>query len=471
MKVLLIHPPTDHMITTNVPKSVDQQTGAYPPLGLLYVAAGAKKWTDAEVSLLDAPALNLDQQAIGSHVAEFGPDIVGIQAMTFTVVDAALTARTVKSVSPDAHVCLGGPHANLYPAETLSIPEVDSLVLGEGEKPFAELINALQDGADPGDVPGVAVRGDGGAIAGMARPLLEDLDELPHPARELIDTSLYWSVLAKERPITTMMTSRGCPMKCVFCDRPHLGKTFRCRGATSVVDEMEHCVNAGIRELFLYDDTFSIRRSRVFEVCEQIKRRRLKVRWDVRVRADTLDDDVVAAMKGAGVTRMHIGVESGSPRILEVIRKGITVEKAHLAFELCQKHGVTSLGYFMLGNPTETREDIDMTLDFLRTCQAHHAHIAITTPFPGTELYRMGLEQGVYDRDYWREFAACPDESFRPPPWTENFTVEELEAMRRDAYRAFYTRPRRLIKHLLAVRSFKELWAKARLGMNVLFAK
>jgi len=471
MKVLLIRPPHHHMITTNVPKAVDTETGMYPPLGLLYVAAGLKAWTDAEVELLDTPALGLDQDGIGQHIARACPDVVGIQTMTFTLIDAIQTARTAKTAYPTAHVTLGGPHVNLYPEATLSIEGVDSLVLGEGERAFAEMVNSLAGGADIADTEGVAVMRDGKPSTTKARPLEADLDSLPQPARDLLDSSLYWSVLAKRNPITTAMTSRGCPMKCIFCDRPHLGKTFRCRSARSVVDEMEDCVNRGIRELFFYDDTFTIRRQRIFDIRDEIKRRRLDVQWDIRARADTLDAEVAGAMKEAGVTRIHIGVESGSPRVLKIMKKGITIEQAHNAFELCRRFGITSLSYFMLGNPTETQQDIDMTMQFIRKCCADYAHISITTPFPGTELYRMGLAQGLFERDYWRDFAANPDEQFQPPAWTENFTQEQLEEMRRQAYRVFYSRPGRIIRQVLAVRSFRELWTKARVGTRLLFSK
>jgi len=303
------------------------------------------------------------------------------------------------------------------------------------------------------------------------RPLESNLDSLPQPARNLIDNSRYWSVLAKRRPITTAMTSRGCPMKCIFCDRPHLGKTFRSRSARSVVDEMQDCASRGIREIFLYDDTFTIGRRRIFEIRDEIKRRSLELHWDVRARADTLDDEVVKAMKEAGVTRIHIGVESGSPRILRIMKKGITTEQAHNAFELCRRFRITSLAYFMLGNPTETSNDIDMTMQFIRRCAADYAHISITTPFPGTELYCMGLAQGLFKHDHWRRFAANPDEHFEPPAWTENFTQQQLEDIRRQAYKAFYGRPARLFRQLIAVRSAKELWTKTRLGARLLFPK
>ncbi|MHC4259291.1 MAG: B12-binding domain-containing radical SAM protein [Planctomycetota bacterium] len=471
MKAVLIRPPHHHMITTNVPKFVDTETGMYPPLGLLYVAAGLQAWTDAKVELLDAPALAVDQKGIAERIARVKPEVVGIQAMTFTLIDAIQTVRTVKSASPGAHVCLGGPHVNLYPQETLSIEGVDSLVLGEGERAFAEMVNALATGDDPADVPGVAVMRNGKLSTTEARALESNLDSLPQPARNLIDSSLYWSVMAKRSPITTAMTSRGCPMKCIFCDRPHLGKTFRYRSAHSVVDEMEDCLNRGIRELFLYDDTFTLKRQRIFEIRDEIKRRCLHLQWDVRARADTLDAEVVAAMKEAGVARIHIGVESGSPRILKIIKKAITVEQARNAFELCRRFGITSLSYFMLGNPTETSQDIDMTMQFIRQCRADYAHISITTPFPGTQLYRMGLAQGLFERDYWREFAANPNQHFQPPVWTENFTQQQLENIRQQAYRAFYGRPSRLIRQLLSVRSIKELWTKSRLGARLLLSK
>jgi radical SAM superfamily enzyme YgiQ (UPF0313 family) len=471
MKVLLIRPPHHHMITTNVPESVDTETGMYPPLGLLYVAAGLKAWTDTEVELLDAPALHLDQKGIGERAAEAKADVVGIQAMTFTLVDAIATVRTIKSACPNAHISLGGPHVNLYPEETLSIEGVDSLVLGEGERPFADMINTMAGGGEIANVAGVSVMRNGKISTTLARPLEPNLDDLPQPDRDLIDNPLYWSILAKRRPITTAMTSRGCPMKCIFCDRPHLGKTFRYRSALSVVDEMEDCTKHGIHEIFLYDDTFTIKRERIFEIRNEIKRRGLDVQWDVRARANTLDAEVLKAMKESGVARIHIGVESGSSRILKIMKKGITTEQAHNAFNLCRKFGITSLSYFMLGNPTETREDIEMTMQFIRKCRADYAHIAITTPFPGTELYRMGLAQGIFERDYWRDFAANPDERFKPPAWLENFTQEELEDMRQEAYRAFYGRPGRLVRQLFAVRSFKELWAKARVGARLLFPK
>jgi len=471
MKVLLIRVPHRHMVTSGLPRSVENATGMYPPLGLLHLASAARAWAGAEVSLLDAHALDLDQDGIAAHVAAAAPDVVGIQVLTFNLVDAVLTARTVRRVRPTAHVCVGGPHAYLYPAETLAIEGVDSLVVGEAERTFAALLNALDNGGDPADVPGVAVRRNADVIGVEAPPLEQDLDALPPPARDLLDTARYWSILADRNPASTLISTRGCPMRCIYCDRPHLGKHYRAHGAAYVADDMEACVAGGARELFFYDDTFSLNRKRVLDICDEIIRRGIRIPWDVRTRADVIDADMLAAMKGAGVARVQIGVESGSRRVLQAMRKGITPEQAHDALAMCRRHRITSLAYFMLGNPGETEADVDETMRFIRTCAADHAHIGITLPYPGTDLYRLGLERGLYDHDYWRAFAAEPDEHFHPPSWTETFSQEALEAMRRRAYRLFYGRPRRIVRELLAVRTFRQGWRKATVGLGLLFSR
>ena len=210
MKVILIRPPHHHMIRTNVPKSVEEETGMYPPLGLLYVAAGVQKWTNAEVELLDAPARGFGQKEIAEYISENKFDVAGVQTMTFNLVDAIKTVRTVKSTHKDIHITLGGPHVNLYPEETLSIEGADSLVLGEGERTFAEMINALEKDSDIADVSGVAVMRDGNVVMGQKRLLEEDLDDLPQPARNLIDNSQYWSVLAKSpfKSISSLASTR-----------------------------------------------------------------------------------------------------------------------------------------------------------------------------------------------------------------------------------------------------------------------
>jgi len=474
VKVLLIYPPKFREITTNVPAVVEEGSGCYPPLGLLSIAAVLRAGGGGHtVEVLDTQALGLDYAQIEAEVRRRAPDVVGIQVMTFTLLDAMETARAAKRARPGVHLTMGGPHAHLYPAETVAQPEVDTVVVGEGEYVFRDLVAALAEGRGPQEIEGVVwKRDDGTPVVSPARPHIKDLDELPFPARDLVPTEKYYSSLARSRPVTTMISSRGCPHRCVFCDRPHLGKTYRARSPERMVEEMAECVERfGVREIFFYDDTFAIERQRMLAVCDAILERGLKVAWDIRARVDTMDEEVLRRLRAAGCARIHYGVEAGTPEILKVLRKGITLERALEVFRLTRKVGITTLAYFMLGNPGETREQMAETLRFARKLDPDYIHLSLTTPFPGTELYRMGLEQGLFKSDYWREFARDPRPDFVPELWTEVLSRDELAGLLREGYKSFYRRPGYLLRRLLEVRSLGELWRKARVGLKILLGK
>ena len=185
MKVLLVYPPTKHMITTNVPELVDAEIGYYPPLGLMYIAAYAEKYTNHAIEILDTQVEEMGFADIEKEIRRRQPDVVGIQTTTFTLIDSILTAGLAKKVNEDIHVCLGGPHVHIYPMETINIPQVDSVVLGEGEIAFTELIEALANGEDLEKVRGIVFKRNGRVVRTGTRPLHENLDILPHPARHL----------------------------------------------------------------------------------------------------------------------------------------------------------------------------------------------------------------------------------------------------------------------------------------------
>jgi len=467
VKVLLIYPPSFHMITTNVPSEVEEASGVYPPLGLLYVAAYAEKHTSADIAVLDTQAEGLDYKQIEERISAFGPDVVGIQTMTFTLIDAIETARTVKRVSKDIHVCLGGPHVNIYPEETLEIPDVDSLVMGEGEMVFSELIQCLDEGKSLEGVTGVAFRRAGEVMTTGRRPFISDLDALPHPARHLVPYKEYTSALATETPITTMMSSRGCPFRCIFCDRPHLGKVFRARSPESIAGEMEECQRMGIKEVFFYDDTFNVKRRRVLDLCRLISAKGIDLKWDIRARVDRMDEEMLRALKDAGCVRIHYGVESGTPEIIKALRKDIDLSTVRRIIGLSEKLGITTLAYFMIGNPGETREQIHQTIKFAKSLPASYVHISVTTPFPATELYQVGLDRNVIPDDHWRNFARKPSADFVPTLWEENLTRDELIDLLKYAYGKFYFRPVYMLRRLLEVRSAGELKRKARAALRL----
>ena len=471
MKICLVYPPTRHMIRTNVPSVVDEVTGCYPPLGLLYVAGAVEKGGAHGVAAIDAAAEQLDHEQVAQRIREVRPDVVGIQALTFTIIDARQVAQAVKRIDPSLPVVMGGPHVNLYPAETLAVPEVDYVLLGEGENNVNPFLDALAGRRAMETVPGVVFRDARGEIQrGPPNPLVEDLDSLPMPARHLLDHRRYSSVLGKGKYLTTIMSSRGCPARCIFCDRPHLGKRFRARSAGNVVDEMQACRERfGIDEFFFYDDTFTIDRQRVLEVCRTVRERKLDCFWDIRARVSTVDQAVLEALYAAGCRRVHFGIESGNEKVLRVMRKGLDLNRARDVFKWCRAIGIETLAYFMIGFPEEGAAEIQDTIDYALTLDCDYVHVAVTTPFPGTELYRMGLERGLYKKDYWAEFAANPTPDFVPELWTENLTREELISRMQFLYKRFYRRPGYILRRLLKLRSFAEFKVKAKAGMKLLF--
>jgi radical SAM superfamily enzyme YgiQ (UPF0313 family) len=396
------------------------------------------------------------------------PDIVGITATTFTLIDCIQTAKRAKSVSPEIKVILGGPHVYIYPRETLHIPEVDYIVLGEGEQNFTQLINALADEKDVSIIGGIGYREDGEIKLTPVLPLNQHLDELPFPARHLIPQERYYTVLAKKTPITTMMTSRGCPYKCIFCDRPHLGKQFRFRGPQSVVDEMQQCEEMGIGEIFIYDDTFTVDRNRVLEICRLIQERGLRIGWDIRAHINTMNDEVLDALAASNCLRIHYGVESGNQEINKIIRKGLNLEKTKEMFRKSKARGMDTLGYFMIGNPDETREQAIETIEYACGLEADYIHLSVATPFPATDLYRLGFERGLYQEDFWREFAKNPTPDFVPELWEEKMSREELIELMQLGYKRFYMRSNYLLKKVFAVRSWPEFKRKAKAGFRLL---
>ncbi len=471
MKILLINPPSEYMIRASLPPVVEDSTGFYPPLGLLYVAAYAEDVEGCEVKLLDCDAQGIHHSDLFEMITAFRPDVVGIQAMTFTLIDAVEVARAAKKAAPDALIVMGGPHPTLYPEETISIPEVDVIIRGEGEYTFQALLKALQSGRSPASIYGALTKDKNTEGYPCLEKLdyIQDLDELKMPARHLLDLSRYFSSLVAPRRITTMMSSRGCPGKCVFCDRPQMGKVFRKRSAESVVKEMTHCVrDLCVKEIIFYDDTFTIDRERVIEICDRITGSGLKVNWDIRARVDTMTPQMISKLRQAGCVRIHYGVETGSPRLQKLIRKNLSLDKVREVFTLTRKAGIETLGYFMIGLPTEGRAEVEETMKMVLSLPMDYAHIATFTPYPGTVIYREALESGFYDRDYWREFARAPDPHFTPRYWNEHFTDAQLLDLLKDAYYQFYSRPGYMLQRLIKVRSPGEFLRKASLGVKLL---
>ncbi len=473
LRVLLINPPRFAELIGKNPAIVERHRGFNPPLGILSLAGYLERHASFLPEALDTQPPGYTYNELETILRGRQADVVGITAMTFTLVDVLKTARLVRRVMPEAKVVLGGPHVHLYPEETIRCPEVDFLILGEGEAAFLELLNNLDNSSAWPAIKGLVYRDDKGRVVnnGIA-PVAENLDALGMPARHLLDVRNYTSLLGRDNVITTMFTSRGCPYRCTFCDRPHspVLSGFRWRSASHIADEMELCLSLGIKEAFIYDDTFTVRRDRVFELCDEIERRKIGFRWDVRAHVNTVTAELLARMRQAGCARIHYGVECGNDRMLKIIRKNTTVARVGRTVAATRRARMEVLCYFIIGQQTETASDISDTLDLARRLNPNYAHFTVFCPYPGTEIYAKGLESGVIKEDVWQKFAEDPHEDFELPAWEENFTRAELGEMLVRCYQSFYLRPGYIARNLLRVRRFGELKRKVRAGVSVITA-
>ncbi len=472
MKILLLRLPTGNSISADMSDVFDEDVGLYQPLGLLYLYSSLKKeHPHFDVHILDCVAECLDFTAFKERILSFKPDIIGITVLTFQLVNVYRYASAIKQILPETLLVFGGPHTHLFPEEVLNNPSVDYVLTGEGEISFPLLIERIKQGVDLTDVPGLFYRDhDGNVIKGSQPLFVKNLDDLALPDFNALPASKYSSVM--DNGLTAMlMTSRGCPFHCIYCDRPHMGSNYRVHSPNRVVEEILNCLNKGIRNFQIFDDTFTLKRSRVLEICKLIQEKSLNITFSVRARVNTVDEELLEVMKHAGCRRISFGVEAGSDGMLKALRKNITVEEVLLAFNLCKKVGIDTLADFILGGPGQTRSDVEETINFALKLDPSYVQFTVMTPFPGTELYRMGLSRGLIKNDYWREFAKNPTEDFETPVWEEHLSRDELLTLFSQAYHRFYKRPKYIIRELIKVRSFGEFYRKAKLGMKTVSFK
>jgi anaerobic magnesium-protoporphyrin IX monomethyl ester cyclase len=469
VKILFINPPETKMIRADNPEFIDEERGATPPLGLLYLAATARQQPGWEVEIIDCVGDCIDYQNLSTKIKKSSADLIGITTLTFTIFDVLETIKIIRSQSPLAKIILGGPHAHIYPEETLGWPGVDIVATGEGEAVLPGLMKNFPDLEKMKQVKGLIFKDKDDNIINTGKPdFISDFDSLPFPARDMTRINAYSSILSKRNPITTMLTSRGCPFRCRYCDRPHMGKRFRFYNPDYVVAEMQECENLGIGEAFIYDDTFTVNKKRVMDICKLKIDTNISLAFDIRARVDTVNEEMLRALKDAGCERIHYGIEAGTEKIQKVLDKGITLEQAEKAFAMTRKVGIKTLAYFMIGSPTETRQDIKDSITFATRINPDFVSITILTPFPETAIYFQALEEGVISHDYFREFARNPNPDFEVKYWEKELKREELFSELKNAYRRFYGRPGFIIKEAMQVRSFGELRKKFKMGLKVL---
>ena len=433
MKVMLVLPPSHSAIS-----SVLGTTG--PPLGLAYIASVLER-EGHDVRIIDSLALNYSLKDLRSEVKSFDPDVVGLTATTPAIYDAYKVAKLVKLTNPNAKVVIGGPHVTFTAEETLrECPYIDVVVRGEGEMVMSSLIKNLEKGRPLKEVKGVTYRHGQDIRSTQDAPLIRDLNELPLPAYHLLPMERY---RVGGKRFGTVITSRGCPFQCIFCSSSQLyGKFWRARSPENVLEELRVLRDKyGIREVEFLDDTFTLNNKRAERICELIKIEGLDISWSCSSRADTLARRLALKLKSAGCHFLYLGVESGSQKLLNIIRKGITLEQAKNAIRVAKHAGLNTLASFMLGIPGETKETIKKTINFAKRLNPTLAQFTLCTPYPGTRLYEIAKRCGYLLTKDWSKYT-----TLEPVIKLPGITVKELKRWLEKAYLSFYLRPNFIIR-------------------------
>lgn len=457
MRILLVR---HHIssINTRLSENINRIQGIYPPLGIAYIAGVLEG--EHDVNILDTRAFNLTRDEIKEAILKNDPDIVGITCMTPTIRASLEISELAKEASKNIITVLGGPHLSAFPKETLSYDHVDFGVVGEGEIVFPQLISALEGKKKFDDIDGLVFKNNGRIKFNPPKRYIKDLDSLPFPARHLLPNERYFSIHA-DYPFTTLMTSRGCPFNCGYCFRSVFDNVLRFRSPKNIVDEVELCLEMGFKEIWFYDDVFTVNKKRVAEICSEILNRGLKFKWTAISRVDCVDYDLLKKMKRAGCHRIRYGVESGDQEILNSMNKGITLNAAKKTIEWTKKLGIETLCFFMIGYPGEDEEKIKKTIDFVIKLDPDWAMFSNTVPFPKTNLLELAYKKGLLkDKNYWKKFVLGKTSKRIP------YLFPNLDRWVEIAFKRFYFRPRFILKTALKLKSIKQaqrymlgLWA------------
>ena len=412
-----------------------------PGIGTLTLAAVARA-RGHRVHVVDGKRTGTPVEDVARRVAALRPDHVGISATTISIHNAAGIAARVKALRPQAVVTVGGPHVSAVPERTLAMfSGFDYGIVGEGERSYIDLMARLADGADPRAVAGLVWRGPDGVHANPAAPYLEgeELDQLPEPAWDLIpDFPLRFQPNVfnyRATPVASVITSRGCPFSCTFCDRSTSGRRGRFHSVDYVAAMCGRLERLGVRHILFYDDLFTVKRSRVVELCERFLAEGFRFTWSCNSHPNLLDAPTLALMRRAGCWQIAYGIESGSQRVLDVVKHEVRLPRLLETLRLTRDAGIRVKGLLMMAHPTEGEDSLEETTRFLRSAPIDLVQITKFTPYPGTPSYATIRDHGTFNED-WERMNAM-NWVFVPT----GLTPTVLERWFRRAYRAFYSRP------------------------------
>lgn len=426
----------------------------YPPINLTYLAAFLNK-NNFECEILDANLLRLENKKIINRIMDSLPDVVGLTINIANVKESIDLAKRVKA-ELKIPVIAGGPFASSAYDYLLKTGVIDVVIRGEGEITFLNLMKCFPDFSK---IQGISFLNHDTLISTQNRPLIKNLDTLPFPAYDLLPNLKFYCGRARRKPMAPILTSRGCPFQCIYCDKGVFGTVFRKRSPQNVIKEIEFLINNyHIKQIDILDDNFTLDIKRAEKILDIIIRKKYDLIFNFPngLRADALTPQLIKKMANAGVYKVAFGIESGDENILKKIKKSLNLEKVKTAVKLFKKEGISVSGFFMIGLPYETPQTMQKTIDFAKQLDVNFANFALVVPFPGTELYDIikkegklthpfeeGLESGYYTvKEGYFELG--------------NLDKETILKYQKKAYKEFYLRPKKIINFLTNIKSFEE---------------
>lgn len=445
-----------------------------PPIGLGYLATALRKCGFSDISLLDCVKEQFSYARLRQYLKAQKPKIVGFQVFSYDFASVIKSIDIVKQENPESIVLIGGPHVTATTVDALrAIKGADFGFTGEAEIGLPLLLGCLlrNERIAWEDMPGLIWR-EGSSIRMNQRIFNEDLDSLGFPAWDLMPPASYpdspQGGFYRNFPIAPISTTRGCPYSCAFCASSiHMGRKLRLRSIKCVLDEMDMLYNDfGVKEFHIIDDMFNFYRERVIEFCSGLRERQWKISYTFPngLRLNQLDKEILHMMRETGLYSFSVGIESGSQRILDLMKKDLTLGLIEEKVNLIKSVGLEPNGFFIIGYPTETIDDIKATISFAKKLKLKRAHFSNFLPLPGTEATRQLIEQKEIRQPDWHNLF------YSKVPYAPNgITKRQLKKLQRRAFLEFYFRPRILLKLIQEIKSFNHLKIIFRRALDYIF--
>ena len=442
--LLLIHPSYVDYNNTKIFKwDAYSLLDLMPPLGIMYIAASAIK-AGYSIKFIDMEAEAISFDKLGKIVKDINPKLVAIGCLSSLFKNVITLSKIIKS-HIDIPIIVGGTHTLIDPDSIMKIGTIDYCIRGESDFTIVPLLDYLLKGKGKiEELRGISYKKDNKVIHNKAAELIDNLDNIPFPARHILKHNLYYHPFVKGKSCATIITTRGCPFSCIFCFPIY--KKMRRRSIENVISEIKEIIREyNIKDFEFFDETFNLNPKWVIGFCNELVKQNIKIRWRARCRPDLFTREMTESMKKAGCYMISMGVESGNDKTLKWLNKRYTIDQINKAIDFITEAGIELHGYFILGSPVETKEDMARTIEFACRPNFDFVTFSILTPYPGTKLFDIALKKGYlenYNKNDYSNQIGMVTALLKHP----TMTADEIQKLFKFAYRRFYFRPGQMIK-------------------------